>query len=205
VGLREVGAMLNERDAGLVTVALGLAHWHRRHGFCPRCGARTRVTHAGWVRVCDVDGSEHYPRIDPAVIMAVVDDDDRLLLGRQVSWPQGRFSTLAGFVEPGEEFEDAVRREVHEESGVLVDDVTYLGSQPWPFPASVMVGFTAHAASTDIRVDGVELGEARWFTRRQFRGALDSGELRTPTRLSISRVLVEHWYGQELGDVDQAW
>lgn len=200
-GLREVGVVLGERDAGLVTQALALANWHATHTHCPRCGAPTRVTESGYVRVCEADGSEHYPRTDPAVIMTVVDDDGRLLLGRQVTWPEGRFSTLAGFVEPGEELEAAVRREVLEESGIVVDDVRYLGSQPWPFPMSVMLGFTAHAATTDVHVDGIELAEARWYTREELHDALSTGTMRAPNRLSIARFLIEEWYGEPLGDL----
>jgi NAD+ diphosphatase len=200
-GLREVGVVLSDREASLVVQAVAVANWHATHGHCPRCGARTRVVQSGYVRVCEVDGSEHYPRTDPAVIMTVVDDEGRLLLGRQVTWPEGRFSTLAGFVEPGESLEAAVRREVWEEAGLVVDDVRYLGSQPWPFPASIMLGFTAHAATTDVHPDGVELGEARWFTREQLRDALTDGSMRAPNRLSIARFLIEDWYGEPLGDL----
>jgi NAD+ diphosphatase len=200
-GLREVGVMLTDRDAGLLTQALALANWHATHTHCPRCGSPTRVTLSGYVRVCESDGSEHYPRTDPAVIMTVVDDDERLLLGRQAVWPAGRFSTLAGFVEPGEELEAAVRREVMEECGIVVDDVRYLASQPWPFPASIMLGFTAHAATTDVHVDGVEIAQARWFTRESLAGALASGEVLAPNRLSIARYLIEDWYGGSLGDL----
>lgn len=200
-GLREVGVVLADREAALVTQSLAVANWHATHTHCPRCGSPTRVVQSGYVRVCEADGSEHYPRTDPAVIMTVVDDEDRLLLGRQVTWPEGRFSTLAGFVEPGENLEAAVRREVQEEAGLVVDDVRYLGSQPWPFPASIMVGFTAHAATTDVHVDGVELGEARWFTREELLEALTTGTMRAPNRLSIARFLIEDWYGEPLGDL----
>ncbi len=200
-GLREVGVVLTDREAALVTQSLAVANWHASHTHCPRCGAPTRVVQSGYVRVCEADGSEHYPRTDPAVIMTVVDRAGRLLLGRQVTWPQGRFSTLAGFVEPGESLEDAVRREVWEEAGIVVDDVRYLGSQPWPFPASIMLGFTARAVTTDVHVDGVELGDARWFTREQLHAALSDGTLRAPNRLSIARFLIEDWYGEPLGDL----
>jgi NAD+ diphosphatase len=200
-GLRQVGVLLGDRDAGLLTQALALANWHGAHTHCPRCGAATRVAESGYVRVCEADGSEHYPRTDPAVIMTVVDDSERVLLGRQAAWPEGRYSTLAGFVEPGEELEAAVRREVMEECGVVVDDVRYLGSQPWPFPASVMVGFTAHAVTTDVHVDGVEIEQARWFSRDELRDALASGDVLAPNRLSIARYLIEEWYGASLGDL----
>ena len=134
--------------------------------------------------------------------MTVLDDDDRLLLGRHVGWPPGRFSTLAGFVEPGESLEDAVRREVHEEIGVAVGDVHYLGSQPWPFPSSVMLGFRARALATDLQPDGVEIAEARWFTRKELLEQVRTGAVLLSPRLSISRALVEHWYGERLPDLD---
>ncbi len=141
--LRQAGEALAPRDAGVFTTASALANWHATHRFCPRCGAATQPSQAGWVRRCEREGSEHYPRTDPAVIMSVVDPDDRLLLGRGAHWPEGRFSVLAGFVEPGESFEAAVAREVAEEVGVTVDGARYLGNQPWPFPSSVMIGFAA--------------------------------------------------------------
>ena len=197
-GLREVGALLDDRDAGLLVHAVSLANWHATHTHCPRCGGPTRPENAGHTRRCDADGSEHYPRTDPAVIMLVVDDDDRLLLGRQATWPARRFSTLAGFVEPGESLEAAVRREVAEEVGIRIGDVTYLASQPWPFPSSLMLGFTARAETVDIvRHDG-EIAEARWFTRASMRADIESGELLTSPSISISRRLIEHWYGAPL-------
>ena len=196
--LRAVGASLDAHDAGLATAAVALDAWHDRHPRCPRCGAPTRVAQAGWSRVCDVDGSEHYPRTDPAVIMAVVDADDRLLLGHAAAWPAGRWSTLAGFVEAGESAEQAVRREVHEETGVVVDEVVYAGSQPWPFPASLMLGFRARATSTAVRVDGVEMADARWFTRAGLADAVASGEVLLPGGASIARALVGQWWGGPL-------
>jgi NAD+ diphosphatase len=197
-GLREVGAVLDARDAGLLVHAVSLANWHATHTHCPRCGAATRPEAAGHLRRCVEDGSEHYPRTDPAVIMAVVDADDRLLLGRQATWPEGRFSTLAGFVEPGESLESAVRREVAEEVGIRVSAVRYLGSQPWPFPSSLMLGFTARAESTDVvRQDG-EIAETRWYTRSELLDDIRSGALHSAPSISISRRLIEHWYGGEL-------
>jgi NAD+ diphosphatase len=197
--LRQVGALLADRDAGLMTTAVALAVWHATHTHCPRCGAPTTIAEAGMVRVCTVDESLHHPRVDPAVIMTVIDDDDRLLLGHQTRWPAQRFSTLAGFVEPGESLEQAVAREVHEETGVVVDSATYLGSQPWPFPNSLMVGFTAHATTTHITVDGVEISGARWFTRDGLAAAVASEDVRLPPRVSIARRLIEHWFGGALG------
>ncbi|QCB93041.1 NAD(+) diphosphatase [Cellulomonas shaoxiangyii] len=193
--LRVVGAALDARDAGLATTAVALDAWHDRHPRCPRCGAPTRVAQAGWSRVCDVDGSEHYPRTDPAVIMAVVDDADRLLLGHAATWPEGRYSTLAGFVEAGESAEQAVRREVREETDVVVDRVEYRGSQPWPFPGSLMLGYRAHAVRTNVTVDGQEVTAARWYTRAELTAAVRAGTLLLPGRASIARALVEEWFG----------
>jgi NAD+ diphosphatase len=204
-GLREVGGLLGARDAGLLTEATAVLNGHATHPRCPRCGEPTVVVMSGWSRHCPADGSDHYPRTDPAVIMTVVDDDDRLLLGSQAAWPTGRFSTLAGFVEPGEPLEAAVRREVVEEVGVRVGEVTYLGSQPWPFPASVMVGFRARAITTEVRVDGLEIAQARWFTREELTTAVASGEVVLPSRVSIARALVEEWYGGPIEDDGGTW
>ena len=203
--LREVGLLLGARDAGLVVNAVALANWHATHTHCPRCGAPTRVASAGHTRVCEADGSEHYPRTDPAVIMAVVDADDRLLLGRQSVWPEGRFSTLAGFVEPGESLEQAVRREVEEEVGVVIGDVDYLGSQPWPFPSSLMLGFVAHAKTVEIDKGDGEIAEARWFTRDGLRDDVDHGRVLLSPPVSIARRLIEHWYGEPITDSVDAW
>ena len=196
--LRALGTVLDDRDAGLLTEATAVLRWHLVHPRCPRCGAPTEVVAAGWVRRCPADGSDHFPRTDPAVIMAVVDDDDRMLLGHNPAWPAGRYSTLAGFVEPGESLEAAVRREVLEEVGVVVGEVTYLGNQPWPFPASLMLGFTARAVDTAVRTDDVEINDARWFTREQLRAAAAAGEVVLPGGISIAARLVEHWYGGPL-------
>ena len=204
VGLREVGSLLDPLGAGLFVHAAALLNWHATHTHCPRCGAATVPVSGGHVRRCTVDGSEHFPRTDPAVIMAVLDRADRLLLGRQALWPQRRFSTLAGFVEPGESLEMAVAREVVEEAGVVVEAVDYAGSQPWPFPASLMLGFYARASSTDIDVDGVEIAEARWFTRAELADAIAAAEVLLPPQVSIARRLIEGWYGGELGE-PRAW
>ena len=204
-GLRDVGSLLGDADAGVVTTAIALANWHAAHPRCSRCGTPTDVAQAGWTRVCPNDGSEHFPRTDPAVIMAVTDPDDRILLGRQASWPERRFSTLAGFVEPGESLEAAVRREVLEEAGVVVGDVVYRGSQPWPFPASIMLGFRAYARTTDLHPDGTELAEARWLSREDFAADLESGGLLVPPSVSIARRLIEDWYGGPLRRAGEAW
>ena len=197
-GLREVGLVLDDTGAALVTSAVALSNWHATHVRCPRCGAPTEAEQGGWVRRCTADGTEHYPRTDPAVIVTVRDADDRVLLGRNPGWPEGRFSTLAGFVEPGESIEDAVRREVAEEAGVRVGEVRYLASQPWPFPASLMIGCTGFALDPTITVDGVEIAEARWFSREEVLAGCLSGRLLVPPGISISRRLVEHWFGGPL-------
>lgn len=198
-GLRQVGAMLSDRDAGLLTEAVALANWHARHTHCPRCGAMTEPAAAGHTRVCPVDGSEHFPRVDPAVIMLVLDPADRALLARNKRWPQRRVSILAGFVEPGESVEQAVAREVAEEVGIAVQDVRYLGSQPWPMPQSLMLGFAAHTAGdTELHVDADEIVEAAWYSRDDLRAALAADELRLPPPVSIARRIIESWYGYPL-------
>jgi NAD+ diphosphatase len=196
--LRDVGYALDDRDAGLATAAVGLAQWHERHRCCSLCGEPTVPDLGGWVRRCPRDGSEHYPRTDPAVIVAVTDGDDRLLLARGAQWAERRFSTLAGFVESGESAERAVVREVAEEVSIPVDDVRYRGSQPWPFPASLMLAFTARARATEIAVDGVEVVEARWFTREELRRAVEDGVVLPPMRASVARTLIEEWFGKAL-------
>lgn len=196
--LRVLAPLLTAEDAGLAAHAVGFAQWHRTHPHCSRCGARTDAAEAGHVRRCPQCGATHFPRSDPAVIMLVTDAEDRALLGHQAAWPEGRFSTLAGFVEPGESLEDAVRREIAEESGVGVGEVTYAGSQPWPFPASLMLGYYAKADAFDIDVDGIEIAEARWYSRHDLAAACVDGSVVLPGRLSISRWLIEGWYGGEL-------
>ncbi len=197
-GLRQVGGLLGDRDAGLLVYAVALEAWHATHEFCPRCGSRTEIQTGGHIRVCPEDGSQHFPRVDPAVIMLIRDENDRCLLARGPQWPQGRMSILAGFVEPGESLEHAVVREVAEEVGVSVVRPRYLGSQPWPFPRSLMLGFFAEAVTTDLRPDADEIAEARWFSREEMTAALDSGELRLPPAVSIARRLIETWYGGQL-------
>ena len=197
-GLREVGAQLSDHDVGTLVTAVALDNWHAAHPRCARCGAPTRMASSGWVRVCDEDGSEHYPRTDPAVIMLAIDEDDRALLGRQGRWQPGWFSTLAGFVEPGESAEAAVRRETFEEAGIRVGELAYLGSQPWPFPCSLMLGYHAWATTTDVRVDGEEIVEARWFSREELARACAAREVALPPAVSIARRLVERWFGEPL-------
>lgn len=192
--LRELAALLPDREAALLGQARALTYWHRRHRFCGSCGSPTRSAEAGHVRVCTAAacGEQHFPRTDPAVIVLVT-SGDRCLLGRQSGWPEGRYSAVAGFVEPGESLEEAVAREVEEETGVVVGRVCYHSSQPWPFPASVMLGFTAEARDDAIRLDD-ELEDAKWFSRGELRAALESGALRLPGAISIAWRLIEHWY-----------
>jgi NAD+ diphosphatase len=190
-------------DGPLVLHAIGLAEWLWATRHCPRCGGALEPRQAGHVLHCLSCGRDQFPRSDPAVIMVVTDGepgsaDERALLGRSPAWPEGRYSTLAGFVEPGETMEDAVRREVEEETGVKVGEVAYFGSQPWPLPASLMVGFTAHAVETTIDVDGSEIEDARWFTREEMRAEAEAGTLVLPGGVSISRSLIESWYGGPL-------
>ena len=196
--LRQVGADLDDLGAAVFATTLALANWHRTHGHCPRCGAPTVPDLGGWIRRCPADGSEHYPRTDMAVIMAVVDADDRLLLARGKGFRGNGMSVLAGFVEPGESLAAAVAREVAEEVGVEVTDVTYLGDQPWPFPSSLMLGFTSRALGTELRLQTDEIEAARWFTRAELTEALADGSVVVSGRLSISRRIIEHWYGGPL-------
>ena len=204
--LRQIGAALSDRDAGLFTHAVALANWHDSHTHCPRCGTPTVPAPAGHLTACPKDGTEHFPRIDPAVIMLVTDSGDRCLLARNAAWPQGRMSVLAGFVEPGESSEQAVAREVFEESSLRVGQIHYLGSQPWPMPRSLMLGFQSVApGAQEIRVDEEEIAEARWFTRPGLRAAIDSGEVSIAPTSSIARRLIEYWYGSDLPDVPGAW
>jgi len=201
-----VGALLSDRDAGLMTHAVALANWHDSHTHCPQCGTPTVPAPAGHLTTCPTDGSEHFPRLDPAVIMLVIDPDDRLMLARNALWPPGRMSVVAGFVEPGESAEHAVAREVYEETAIVVGQVRYLGSQPWPMPRSLMLGFQATAKGGQrIAVDEEEIGEARWFTRAELRAAIDAGELGVAPTSSIARRLIEYWYGEELPDGPASW
>jgi len=200
--LREAAALLNDRDAGLFTHAVALANWHATHTHCPRCGTPTVTVAAGHAQRCPADGSEHFPRIDPAVIMLVTDPDDRCLLARNRRWPERRVSILAGFVEPGESAEQAVAREVQEETGIVADRVRYAGSQPWPMPQSLMLGFRAAASGDlELRVDDDEIAEAHWYSREELRRALAAQEILLPPPVSIAHRLIESWYGEELPGV----
>lgn len=200
--LRRIGARLDERDAGLFTQALGILNWHAVSRYSPLVGGETEPALAGWVRR-DAEGKEYYPRTDAAIIVGVLDQDDRLLLGSNAAWEANRFSLLAGFVEPGESLEAAVIREVFEEAGVRVAEPEYLGSQPWPFPASLMVGFLARipvGEDATGRADGDEIRALRWFTRDELAAAVAAREVRLPGPTSIARAIVEHWFGAEIDD-----
>ncbi|MCT9622538.1 NAD(+) diphosphatase [Curtobacterium sp. C2H10] len=197
--LRMFGTELSPRDQGLAVEAVAMANWHAVHGFSPRTGSATDVVTGGWVRR-DPEGHEHFPRTDAAIIVGVTDADDRILLGSNAAWDADRYSLLAGFVEPGESLEDAVRREVWEESGVRVEEPEYLGSQPWPFPASLMLGFRARAVDGDpttARPDGVEILDVRWFSRDEIRERAGD-TLLLPGKTSIARAIIEEWYGGPL-------
>jgi NAD+ diphosphatase len=198
VSLRTLGPTIAPDEASLAVHAVGIARWHQTHPHCARCGALTEAAEAGHTRICPVCGAHHFPRTDPAVIMLITDGDDRAVLGRQPIWPEGRFSTLAGFVEPGETLDDAVRREVMEEVGIEVGEVAYAGSQPWPFPSSLMLGFFGTALTYDITVDQNEIAEARWFTREEVTEMTASSELLLPPNVSISRWLLQTWHGGEI-------
>ena len=195
--LREIGAFLSPRDIGLSVHAQGLANWHKKHPRCSQCGAATTVISGGSVRRCLIDESEHYPRTDSAIIVLVKDDQDRILLGRQKVWPKNRFSTFAGFVEPGESFENCLRREVMEEAGVDISEINYLGSQPWPFPASLMIAFEALTTTPEkARPDGEEIEEIRWFTRSDMKNAIADKILILPLEISVARQMIKAWYGE---------
>ncbi len=206
VALRQVGAVLSDRDAGLLTHAVAMANWHDSHTHCPRCGAPTVPAPAGHLRTCPACGTDHFPRLDPAIITLVTDPEGRCLLARNVTWPPGRMSVIAGFVEPGESAEHAVAREVLEETSIRVGQIRYLGSQPWPMPRSLMLGFGCAApGGQQIIADGEEIAEARWFTRDEMRAAIDGGDLTIAPASSIARRLIEYWYGGGLPDSAASW
>jgi NAD+ diphosphatase len=188
--LRYLGSVLPVEEANLAAHARALVLWHGIQRHCGVCGSPSRAESGGNTRICtsDVCTTQVFPRVDPAIIV-LVSSGDRCLLGRQQGWPEGRYSTIAGFVEPGESLEDAVRREVAEETNIVVGEVRYHSSQPWPFPSSLMLGFSAVAHTSDIKLNDGELEDARWFTRKELR----SGFPKLPYRLSIARRLVDGW------------
>jgi NAD+ diphosphatase len=192
--LRQIAPLLDEPDGALLAYARAMTYWHERHRFCGDCGSPTTSVEGGHVRICTNDqcGQHHFPRTDPAIIVLVT-LGERCLLGRQPTWREGLYSTIAGFVEPGESLENAVIREVQEETGVKVKETFYHSSQPWPFPSSLMLGFTAVAANETIQVHD-ELEKAGWFTRRELHSKLKEGHLKLPSPVSISYRLIEDWF-----------
>jgi NAD+ diphosphatase len=194
VGLREAGALLAPAEAGLAAYVMALLNWHRRHRFCANCGHGTDLVEAGYSRHCPRCGANHFPRTDPVVIMTV-EHEDRLLLGRRAGWPKGRLSVLAGFVSPGESAEEAVTREVQEESGIIARDPVFVASQPWPFPASLMLGFHAVSEGGEPRATDGELEEVRWLPREAVREATEGGDpgFQLPPPVSIARFLIDRW------------
>ncbi len=194
--LRKVGPLLSHADGALMAYARGMMHWHLAHRFCGRCGHATTPRDAGHVRNCSNDdcAAPVFPRTDPAVIM-LIHDGERVLLGRQAAWPAGMHSVLAGFVEPGESLEDAVAREVFEEAGIEIDEITYHSSQPWPFPASIMLGFSARARTTTLNVNRDELEDARWYDKSFLLASPEDENFYLPRRDSISWRLIEDWMG----------
>lgn len=201
IAFRAAAPRLSAADASLMTEAVALSNWHLSSGFCPRCGSATTPESAGWSRRCTACKNEIFPRTDPAVIVLVLDDDDRLLLGSNILWPEGRYSLLAGFVEAGESLEHAVVREIFEESGIRVDTPRYLGSQAWPFPRSIMLGFSARVAAGQnpegLLPDGLEIVDLRWLSRDDLRS--EAGTLLLPGSTSIARALIDHWLAADGG------
>lgn len=197
--LRKVMAQMTARDAELVATAKALLHWHRSHGFCAACGSASAMADGGWRRECPACGAQHFPRTDPVVIMLVT-DGNRLLLGRSHGWAERMHSCLAGFVEPGETMEAAVRREVAEETAIQVGEVRYLASQPWPFPASLMLGCIGKATSRNIAIDPSEIEAARWATREEVLAAIAGThpEITMPREGSIARFLITRWLADDL-------
>ena len=207
--LRTIGKSLSDLEIGAAVHALALSLWHQSHRRCAKCGAETKSTLGGSVRKCLSCEADHHPRTDPAVIVLVKDKSDRILLGRQRVWPPKRFSTFAGFVEPGESFERTVVREVAEECGGSVESMRYLGSQPWPFPASLMIAFEATITNPDsVKADGEEIEEVIWLDIESLKSKVQSEELLLPPKISVARAMIESWYGNS-ADVDlsgkEAW
>ena len=195
--LRKSGMGLTSVEAAIFTQALALANWHANHQYCSNCSAVTESADAGWVRKCTSENREIYPRTDPAIIVGVIDEQDRILLGSQGAWEENRFSILAGFVEPGESLDAAVIREMAEEAGIRVRNPKFLGSQAWPFPYSLMLGFLAEYDGGLLTPDGEEIVKLRWFSREELKA--EAASLILPGDLSIARVIIEHWLGEKLG------
>lgn len=197
-GYRAAAEQLGFADAQIFIQAQAVANWHTTHPFCPRCGNPTETLVSGWMRRCTQDGSEHFPRTDPAVIVAIVGADDRILLASNFAWDENRYSTVAGFVEAGESAEAGAVREISEEVGVHLHSLHYRASQAWPFPRSLMLGFIGYTDDTEATPDLVEVRAARWFSRDGLQAAVLAGEAVISPRLSIARELIEHWYGGKI-------
>lgn len=193
--LRRIAPALSDRDGSLAVHAVGLSNWHATHRHCSRCGAATTIGEAGHLRHCPADGSDHFPRTDPAVITLVLDESGRALLARGVGWSPGQYALLAGFVEPGESAEQAVAREVMEEVGLRIHHTSYLGSQPHPYPSSLMIGFVARTRDVEVRLDRTELEDARWVSRDELNQAMRTGDMAFAPSVSIARRMIEDWYG----------
>ncbi len=200
VSVRDTGSQMTTRDVGLAVTATALEAWHLGHIYCQKCAATTQVQNAGWSRNCPNDNSTHFPRTEPAMIVAIEDTSGRILLGRRVGWELSWYSTLAGFIEAGESCEAAVVREVFEESGIVVEreSLRYLGSQPWPFPASLMMGYRGLALTEEITADQNEMSDVRWFTREEFVASCANKTLQLPNPTSIAWRLIENWFGETL-------
>ena len=198
LNMRLLGERLPPADWSVMAYARAMVYWHERHRYCGLCGSLTTSGLGGHVRRCtnSACATEHYPRTDPCIIVLVL-SGERCLMGRQPIWPAGRYSTLAGFIEPGESAEQAVAREVYEEAGVHLGEVRFYGSQSWPFPASLMLGFHAQATTEEIHMHDGELGDARWFTRQELRAALDDGSVGLPMKVAISYRLIAAWFNRE--------
>jgi NAD+ diphosphatase len=202
VSLRATGAGLSDLEAGIFTQGLALNNWHQSHTHCPNCGSKTLIEKAGWVRRCEKDNLELFPRTDPAIIVSITDESDRILLGSQRSWEENRWSVLAGFVEPGESLEAAVIREMKEESGLDVSEPEYIYSQGWPYPYSLMLGFSAKASSVQqLRPDGEEIVRLRWFSREEL--ANEAVRLLLPGQSTISRSMIELWFGNTISSASE--
>lgn len=202
-GLRQIATQLSDLDVGLFAQALAMRNFHTAHAFSPADGGRTVAQRGGWVLASERSGARTFPRTDPAIIVCVTDRDDRILLGANARWQPRRYSAFAGFVEPGESLEDAARREVQEEAGAHITNLRYLGSQPWPYPASLMVAFAAELDEAqdpaEVQCDGEEIVEVRWFSRDEI---VEIAHL-LPSREAIARVMIEQWYGGPIGEAQQ--